>query len=127
MKIEKCTIPWSEIKDKKTHNLCEHCQICIPDLSNLSYDQAQQKSEMYSCAQVHERHLEDTEGEYHFINKLERKLVKLGFIRFTAILVFLYLFVASCGNNRKFRGKFVIDSDNENKIEVKSPFDKWGD
>lgn len=100
VKIHKCGIPWNEIQDDQTQNLCAHCQICVPDLSNQSMEKIDNEFPDTSCARVHDRHLEENEKEFFVVNRLEAKLRNLGWLRLASVTVFVYLLVTGCHTRR---------------------------
>ncbi|MCB0478637.1 MAG: hypothetical protein KDC84_10760 [Crocinitomicaceae bacterium] len=100
VKIHKCSFEWKEIENSQTDNLCRHCKVCVPDLSDQSTDQVEEQFYKETCARVHDRHLEENRESYFFINKMESRLRKLGWMRLASVLVFVYLLVTGCYSRR---------------------------
>ena len=106
IKLDKCAHKWHGIENKKTENFCEHCKICVPDLSNKSNSEVAKVLDQYTCARFHERHLEGYNKQYFFINRFERKLEGYGFVKITATLVFTYLMLVGCASRRRMAGAY---------------------
>ena len=100
VKIHKCEIPWNEIHNKETNNLCESCSVCVPDISNKALKEVETGFLTLSCARIHDRHLEENEKEFFVINMLESKLRNLGWLRLASVTVFVYLLVTGCHTRR---------------------------
>jgi hypothetical protein len=100
VQINKCDKNWNEIGNDATNNHCKYCQVCVPDISSKSKEEVETQFYQETCARVHDRHLEDNHESYFFVNKMESKIRKLGWLKTASVFVFLYLFVTGCYHRR---------------------------
>jgi len=124
VKINKCDKNWREIGNKKTCNFCKYCEINVPDFSNYSNTKIEKELANHTCARFHERHLEEHQAHYFFINRFERKLENYGFVKITATLVFSYLMLVGCGSRRRMAGAYAYGWDYKESNDVEQVFQK---
>lgn len=119
IKIQKCPYKWTEIENKESNNFCKYCKTNVPNLSNKSISQVEVEMENYTCARFHERHLTKNRKKYYFINSFESKLENWGWMKTAASIVFVYLFIVSCGNRHRMAGAYADYSEYNKEKEVK--------
>ncbi len=96
VEIHKCSYRWKDIENDQTNNLCAHCQVCVPDISDQPLEEVEEQFYEETCTRIHDRHLTENGEQYFFINKVESRFRDFGWLRLASVTVFVYLLVTGC-------------------------------